>query len=842
MAKNSLPNQGHYEPGTMINTSAAQLEATTRRRERNGQAQVLRVLAGLEAPAANVKEDRERAVAALQALPLNVVGVPTPDIHARDKVTGRARYSADLFRAGMLHVRVLRSPHPNARIRSIDVSRARALPGVVDLLTFEDIAEFARAAVSGEAAAAGGVSKPELDGAPPYAGAGVAAVAAETPAIAEDALGLIQVDYELLPFVLDAREALRAGAPRVNAATQSNAAFDPQFSSGRGDAAQGFREADVVVEVHTTSSFEQHNSMEPHVAVVEWNTANSMTIWSSTQWPHGMRDAIAQVFRMPQSQIRVLAEHTGGGWGDKTGKHPYHIYTALLAQRTGRPVRYEARRKDSFYEQGHNFPKEADARMGFRRDGAITALQGESWIPVGGYNEALGNSDDWESALRLYKIANVDVKGNSALTNTVITSPLRCVGEPGGIFTLEILMDAAAEQLNMDPLALRLQNIEEEIDQVIGLPYSSNGIRETLERGAAAFGWTERWKGWQPNNVRVGDDPVRGVGMAAFVCNKGAAILARTANVHMNGDGSVSVYTGAADIGGGQATAWSMIAAEALGVPLERVRIYRMDTSAGPDSSGIFGSRGTKTVGMAVLQAALDAKKQLLDGAAFTLSNPGLLDPRIAAFLGIPVGGPPLQVTADDLDFVNGLIVVKADPSIRLPAVAVVGVGGSIIGSARLAPFIPGYSQKTFGAGFYEVEVDPGTGFVRVTDVVQVHDVGKVINPQAIENQVHGGIMQGINKALSEELVYDPPTGLLVNPNLDEYKLHMIDAVPDRVQALFVEPIDVAGPFGAKGIGEPALALAMPAIANAIYNAIGVRLSHVPMTPPRVINGLMAKV
>jgi CO/xanthine dehydrogenase Mo-binding subunit len=611
----------------------------------------------------------------------------------------------------------------------------------------------------------------------------------------------------------------------------TNAAFNPQFSISRGDAKTALAAADVVVDLTTNSAFEQHVAFEPHAAIVEWHDDDTVTVWSSTQYPHGMRDGMAQSLQMPQSRIRLLADKTGGGWGDKTGKQPYHVYAGLLAKRTRRPVRYEGSRKDIFYEQGHNFPKQAEIHVGVKQDGTITAISGESWIPVGAYNESLGNSDDWEAAARLYKCDNVDLHGNAALTNTVITSPLRCVGEPGGLMTLQIAVDMAAEKLNMDPLAFHLKNIEEQVDQTNGLPYSSCGLRDAIQQGATAFNWAGRWKGWNPNNnVQIGDDPVRGIGMMVQETAKGAAILARTAVVQIDTDGSVSIHTAAADIGAGQATAWTMIAAEALGVPTARVRIYCMDTEAGPDSSGMFGSRGTKTVGMAVKSAAEDAANQILTAAAGSLDAPA------------PIGRG-LKVTPADLtlDLANNMVVGKTDSSIKLPLGAVIGAGGTIIGSARLSPFISGYSQKTFAASFYEVEVDPGTGFVHVTEVVQVHDLGKAINPTAAINQIEGGIMQGIDKALSVRMIYDAPTGVVVNPNLDDYKLHTIDQLPDKVQALFVEPIDVAGPYGAKGIGEPPIASALSAISNAIYNAIGVRMTDAPYTPAKILAALKAK-
>ena len=808
-SKKFAPIQWTY--GTLITDDPEALAREERSKELYGFAQVERVQRGEEKPPspARLKADRSRAEAAA-ALPLKVVGTPTIDLYAREKVTGRARYPVDIYPTGVLYTKVLRSPYPHAKVTRLDTSDAERMPGVRAIVTYADMPRIAR---------------PPLTDEPSFAGEGIAAVAAETEGIAEAALRAIKVEYEQLPFVLDPREAAKPGAPLVRSDLRTNHVRDPQFSNKRGDVERGFAQADIVVESKSQTSWEQHVAMEPHSATAMWEADDRLTVWSSTQYAHGMRNGIASALAMPQSKVRVLAEHTGSGWGDKTGLLPYHVYTALLAKKAGRPVRYELNRKDVFVEAGHNYPKYQEIRLGFKRDGTITAMQGVSWVPAGSRG-APGNGDDWESALRVYKIPNVDVQGFSVRTNTVTASPLRSVGEPAGVFSIEILMDQAAEKLNMDPLELRLKNIEEKVDQVTNLPFSSNGLREALERGAEAFGWKQKWQGW--NRQRDLTKPQRGVGMACFSFNKGGQSPPMTAIVQIETDGSVRMLTGAADIGGGQATTWSMIVAETLGVPLSQVTISRMDTAAGSDSGGIFGSRGTKSVGMAALRAAQEARKELLQGAAFNL-----------------------KVKAEELDIADAVVFVKSDPTKKLTFAQAAAAGvvivddiprtaaGTIIGEAKVPP-PTGYSQKTFGAGFYEVEVDPGTGNVRVLRVVQAHDVGKAINPLAVENQIHGGIMHAMNKALTEELIYDPSTGVLVNPNLDDYKLHMIDATPTDIKVVLVEPIDVLGPYGAKGIGEPANGVGQPSIANAIYDAIGARLTEVPMNPYRVMKAVKA--
>lgn len=810
--------------GELVDPGPDDIASDLRTRDREGIDQIERVIQGLEQPA-DAEKDRaammkalgpaapvRTADASLRVEPGFVVGKSVVDGRARDKVTGRALYSTNVYASGMLYTKVLRSPFPHAMVTSIDTSKAEAYPGVAAVITNKDVPQTSQPALVEEAR---------------FVGDSVAAVAAESEAIAEEALSLIEVVYEQLPFVLDVRDALRPDAPLSRVGSEDNNARNPQFSYERGDIDEGWAEAEVTVEIEIETSYEQHVSMEPHNTVTWWE-GDVLTLNSGTQWAHGAANAIARDLRMPASKVRVYAGDTGGGWGDKTGRHPYHIYTAVLAKVTGRPVRYEANRKDSFYEQGHNYPLLATAKMGLKRDGTITALEGTSWVPSGGYG-GRNNSDDWQSASRTYKIANVKVNGFSARTNTVRTSPLRCVGEPAGNIVTENLMNKAAEAIDMDPLEFRLMNIETEIDQVNGLPYSSSGLRESLERGAELFNWKERWQGWNQTTASAGDGPQRGIGMMAFECAKGSASPPMTAIVQVEADGSVVVNTGAADIGGGQATTWMMIVAETLGVPMEQMTIRATDNQAGPDALGIFGSRGTKSVGTGMLWAARDAKRQILEGAAFSLDlNAAELDIKEGQIFKIDdPDNEDFQMTFREA-VGSGVVIVDDEPR---------PTRGTIVGEAR-APGFSGYSQKTFGAGFFEVEVDPGTGFVRVIEAVQVHDVGRAINPQGVLNQIQGGMMHGINKALTEEMVYDPPTGALVNPNLDDYKLHMMDQLPEKVQMDYVEPFDVLGPYGAKGLGEPANIPPSPSIHAAIYDAVGVRVDKFPITPPRILNAI----
>ncbi|MQA00041.1 MAG: molybdopterin-dependent oxidoreductase [Dehalococcoidia bacterium] len=594
-----------YVYGELINPGADEIAHERYSRQRQGITQIERVLRGEEVPrnvaamraalkAGGAPEPRRGPGFQLRVEPGFVVGHDTIDMRARDKVTGRAIYSADVYPPGVLYTKVLRSPFPHAKVTSIDVSRAEAHPGVHAVITYEDAPRSSRLALTGE---------------PAFAGDPVAAVAAESEGIAEEAVNLIEVQYQELPFVLSPQDALRPGAPLVRSGLETNAARDPQFTYERGDAAQGFAEADLTVEVSVETSYEQHVAMEPHNAVAVWDD-DYLTLYTSNQWPHGIANSVSGELEMPLSKVRVLAGDTGGGWGDKTGRHGYHIGAAGEKDRAARALRAEP--------QGHL--RGGGAQLPAFRDGAARAQErrqhhgarGHLVRPVGRLRPALqqrrlgGGDPDVQEPER---------ERERVQCHHEHCGHLAAAGGRGALRELltENLANRAAEAVNLDPVEFRLRNIETELDQVDDLPYSSNGLRESIEHGAELFDWANRWQGWQ--RQRSLDGPQRGVGMMCFECNKGSASPPMTAIVQIQADDSVVVNTGAADIGGGQRTTWSMIVAETLGVPLDRVRIEAMDSHAGPDALGIFGSRGTKSVGTGMLHAAMDARAKLLQGS-----------------------------------------------------------------------------------------------------------------------------------------------------------------------------------------------------------------------------------
>ncbi len=753
----------------------------------------------------------------------NVIGKAQKDLEGYKIVTGKAQFTADVYFPDMLFVRVKRSPFPHANVKSIDTSKAVKLPGVFAVMTYKDIPDKMLAG-----------TKPILAKEAALVGDPIVAVAAIDETTAEDALALVDVQYDQLPFVIDPREAAKAGAPKAISTLDNNVAT-PAFKITRGDVNAGFSQAQVTVEQSADTQDQQHVALEPHIAVAKWDN-DRLTVWLSSQYTHSAANFLASTLGLPTSKVRVIAEFTGGGFGDKGGAtFPYVPLVALLSKKTGRAVRYELTRQDVFLEASHHFQVYQTVKIGFKTDGTITALQGQAMTRLGAYSRGTGNASDSLSAARVqYNNPNLELNGASSITNTGSSGPRRSVGEASGVFVLETLMDQAAEKLGMDPVDLRLKNINETGDPESKLPWSSNGFRDCITQGAAAFGWKDRWKGWAQAGKQAG--PIKkGVGFMALASNKGSKSPPMTAVVEIPVDGSVRVVQGAAHIGGPQRTTFAIIVAEALGATLDQINVSTPDTMYTSDTGVIAGSRGTKSVGLALKAAAEDARAQLLTFAASKFST-----------------DLKKTINTTDLDIANGLISIKGDSTTkpltfkdaiasgfvvideqRIPAAA------TIIGRGVIPPETK-YAQQTYAAAFYEVEVNTDTGVVHVTDALQAHDVGKVINPLSLRNQVDGGAIQGIGFALTEDFVYDTATGIPVASNLDDYKMQMITNAP-KVTALFIESNDAIGPFGAKGIGEPAFMAAAAAISNAIYNAAGIRLKSLPMNPKKVMEALKNK-
>ena len=728
-----------------------------------------------------------------------IIGKRQPKIDGFERVSGRARYASDVSFPGMLHLKILRSPYPHARIVNMDVGKALSLSGVKAILTHKDMP-----------AHRWHPAMPVLTDVARFVGDDIAVVAATDEEIAQEALDLIKVEYQVLPFVLDPEKAMKPDAPKLF--PNGNLIGGKPIVVTRGNLEKGFQEADLVYEGKYQTNLLQHAMREPRVCVAQWE-AGSLTVWDSTQCTFDVQKDLAQALRIPMSKVRVICDFMGGAFGDRSTGERYNVLAALIARKTGRPARIEFDREESFLAGHHRYPVTFYMKYGVKKDGTLTAIQGKLVADMGAYPHFPGAGGTMEVILTTYRCPNLKVEGYSVCTNKPEGGFMRCVGHPMGTFPQEVHMDAIADKLGMDPVELRMKNYArlEDGNQDKKIPFSSNGFAECIARGAETFKWKERWQ-----KALSSTGPVkRGLGMAIHTCRHGSMAPGKPCSgmVRVNEDGTVNVFTGTADIGGGQKGTMAMIAAEAIGVPLESVFVTSADTGMTTDTFGTTGSRQTITGGTGIILAAKDAKNQLLDIAA-----------------------AQLKVDKKDITISEGKVYAAGSqngiPLGNIAAKAPGPITGRGIGKAPTNVVV-----HTFATHFAEVEVDTRTGAVKVVKLVAVHDCGRAINTMATESQIEGGATQGIGFGLLEEQITDRATGICVNPSYLGYKVPTIKDIPEIVPVI-VESIEPNGPFGAKGIGEPPYSAPAPAITNAIYNAIGVRFSELPINNRAILASL----
>ena len=749
--------------------------------------------------------------------PTTIVGKRLPRVDGIEKATGAAKYTGDIRLPGMLHAKIKRSPHAHARIVSIDTSRAARLPGVKAILTSDDVPHVLHAGQPEPRAGSLVRDQYILADKVRFFGDGVAAVAAVSEDVAEEALDLIAVEYEVLPAVFDPEEAMQPGAPSIHG-TERNLVIPPVIIES-GDVAAGFAEADFIFEDRYVTSRHVPAFMEPYVCICRPESGGKLTVWSSTQAPFMVRGTLSEVLGIPMSQIRVITEHMGGGFGAKQDLYQAEYLCALLAIQTGRPVKLEYTREETFVAGRSRHPVIVELKQGVKRDGTLTARQARYIANSGGYGSH-GPGITWVGSAALgslHKCPNVRIEGLCVYTNAPIAGAFRGYGAPQAYFALEAQMDVIAEALGMDPIELRLKNAFVPGDLgMAGTPFLSCELEACLEKGAELIGWEKRKAtGSQPGTVK------RGLGVATELHSATAYPETReTANavVVINEDGTVQLRIGAADLGTGAKTVCAQVAAEELGVRFEDIRVMAGDTDVVPYDLGAYASRTTFLSGGATQRAAAAAREQL-----FVLA---------AAKLG---------VSASDLESCGGKICVKNAPDKTISFREVVQPGPGqpspvIMGQAGFAP----RNDYSFAAQFAEVEVDTETGQTRVLRMVAVHDIGRAINPDGAEGQVEGGLHQGIGYGLIEDMAIDPRTGRTLNPNFVDYKLLTAQDMPE-MQVAFIESADPLGPFGAKGVAEDAVCPTAPALVNAIYNAVGVRIKELPATAERVLAALQEK-
>ncbi|MBI4187266.1 MAG: xanthine dehydrogenase family protein molybdopterin-binding subunit [Chloroflexi bacterium] len=757
------------------------------------------------------------------------IGKRIPSIDSMSKVTGSAKYIADLSLPGMLYGKFLRSPHAHARVVKIDTSRAEMLPGVKLVLTPDDII-----GKTNPVGAARPRNQYALHREVRYVGDEVAAVAAVDEATAEEALELIQVTYEELPVVLDPEAAMVPGAPQLQEEARNNVRDLKRVRIG--DIEKGLKEADYIVKGRFQTSKQVHAALDTHACLSSYDPATGkLTHWTRTQYVFYTRLSIAGALNMPASKVRVIAPPAiGGAFGNKSGSYAHDIAAAFMSRKLGQPVKMALSREEEFQATKSRHPFLIDAEIGLNKDGTIVAWREKAILDVGAY----GDLNSWVALLGQamaagpYKIPNIWVDSYCVYTDKPVSGAMRGFGNPQITFARESLLDMAADQVGIDPVEIRLKNIIEPEDvpytTSTGLIIRSCGIEECIKKAAQAVGWAEKRK------------PNTGVGMAGMMQQSGFKTLDAdaeyaTVNIELAADGSLLVRTGNSDVGQGLYTVLAQMAAEDLGIPLEEVTIIGADSEVTPPDLGCVSSRSPMTTGGALRIAAAEVKRKLF---------------RIASNM--------LEVDPQDLVARQGKIHVK-DMSRSVPIAEVAGAAyftsvdgdagpitaqGTWVSSTQpqnedgYGNYAPCYA---FAADAIEVEVEPATGEVKITKCVVAHDVGRTLNLDIVEGQLHGGAGMGIGYGLLEEgLVHASKTGQLLNPSIMSYKVPTALDLPD-MQLILVETIDPVSPLGSKGVGDMGVACLAAAIANAIYDAVGVRITELPITPTKVLRALEAK-
>ena len=730
-----------------------------------------------------------------------VIGKPMPRVDAYERVSGSAIYPSDTSLPDMLYGAILRCPHAHAKVLEIDAREAEMMPGV-------------RAVIKGDSNEASvewsymrGFKTKLLDRYSRHEGEEVAAVAAETPYQAWDAVNAIKVKYEVLPFVVDERRALESGAPAVHVG--GNRSGDP-LTYERGNVEKGFAESDVVLEETYRTESELHTPMELHGCVAKWD-GDQLTVWESTQGVYAVQTRVAEVLGLPLANVRVIGSYMGGGFGSKLQAGKYTIIAALLSKKTARPVKVFLTREETFLCVGNRPPSNMTLKAGVKKDGTLTALE-FSCIGTGGAYPSGGTSlVDW-LVRDLYQCPNVRTKLTDVYINAGPSRPCRAPGHPQGAWALEQMIDALAEAIKMDPVELRLKNIPLYSQAREGNPpYTSTGLKECLKEGAKAFGWSEALKRASEFNAR-GGSLRRGVGMASGLWAAGGGGPPSTILIKLFSDGSVNLNMGASDIGTGTKTVMAMVVSEELGVPIKNIQIEHADTRTTQYATPSGGSKTVPTEAPAVRAAAFHVRQQLFEMA-----------------------GRELKIETNQLDLKNGEIVSTIDPTkkIKIPNLSQLKRQGVILGVGNRGPNPEKKVVNPFGAQFCEVEVNIQTGEVKVLRFLTAQESGRVMNRLTYDNQVVGGITWGVGLALTEVRILDAQqTGKMVNRNWHDYKIPTALDVPAEVISLPIEPEDTeANTTGAKGLGEPVTIPTAAAIANAVCNAIGIRVTKTPINP-----------
>ena len=737
----------------------------------------------------------------------NVVGTRPIRPDGADKVTGRAVYGADFAAAGLLHGKILRSPHAHARIRSIDTSKAEALDGVRAVVTTKD---FPPVSDVGECPGSVKYLRNNVlaSGKALYKGHAVAGVAAISPHIAEEALSLIKVDYEVLPAVLTAPEAMKDGASllhddlkteELGETTDKTSNLAQHFRHEKGNVAKGFADADIVREREFNTETVHQGYIEPHTATALWNTDGRLHVWCSTQGAFTARDTLSQMLDMPVSQIRVVPMEIGGGFGGKINVYVEPV-AALLSKKAGHPVKATMTRQEVFEASGPTPGSNMKIKIGATRDGRITAAQAYLAFEAGAYPGSPVGAGAM-CVFAPYDIPNAIVDGYDVVVNKPKTAAYRAPGAPNAAFAAEQVVDEVARELGIDPLEFRLKNAAKEgTRRADGPTFPRIGCVEVLEAMRD-----------HPHYSAPLEGPNRGRGVAiGFWFNVG---LESACTIAVNADGTVTLVEGSTDIGGTRA-AIAMQAAEVLGLAAEDVRPTVVDTDSVGYTGVTGGSRTAFATGYAAYEAANDVKRQMIERAAHIW-----------------------DVSSDTLELDHAVFRSTSDPELKMTFKELAGqlgsTGGPVLGRGSVNP---GGVGGSFAGNIVDLEVDPETGKATILRFTAVQDAGKAVHPSYVEGQMQGGSAQGIGWALNEEY-YMGEGGQMMNSSLLDYRMPTSLDLP-MIDTVIVEVANPGHPFGVRGVGEANIIPPTPAIANAINDAVGTRMERLPMNPVAVTKAI----
>ncbi len=760
----------------------------------------------------------------------SIIGKRIPRVDSKPKSTGEAKYASDMVLSNMLYGKILRSPYPHAKVLNIDTSRAEKLLGVKAIVTGKDTSGVpfgpVRMFPSGPDKLALAIDKVR------FIGDEVAAVAAIDEDTAEEALELIKVEYEPLKPLFDPEEAMKEGAPRIHDYAENNISIRANWHMG--DVDKGFKESDYIKEERFVTQMVVHSPMEPHAVIASYDSAGKLTVWASTQTPFFLMRDLSFVLGIPQERVRVIKPYVGGGFGGKAETNAMEHIGAFLSRKAGRPVKIVHTREEENIATSRRHPMVVWHKIGVKKDGKIVAKESRVILDGGAYNYYGPITTFLAGAFQNgpYRLENFKFEGIRVYTNKPACGAQRGHGAIEPAFATECLLDMIAEDLNLDPLEIRIKNgLEAGETTPNKFIIKSSGHVESIEKASRALGWRDNWKKL-PKGSGIG------IGANFFVSGAGwhfhydSNIPHSTVTMEVNDNGGVTLLTGASEIGQGIETVLTQIAAEELGVNVEDIRIIAADTGVTPVDLGSYSSRVTLMAGNAAKMAAKNIKEKLL---------------KVAADM--------LEANPEDLEARERKIYVKGSPERGKSFVEVVraylrDTNTPIIGNGYYYPpaaefvlnlttgeisFSPTYS---FGAHSALVKVDMETGEVKVEKIIAAHDCGVAINPMGVEGQIEGSISMAFGQALLENFWFDG--GQMLNPSLLNYKLATSLDMPET-KPIIVESDDPEGPFGAKEASEGVLIPTMPAIANAVYNATGVRIKELPITPEKILKGLEEK-